>query len=58
MLTHEERIAWDMYFASVLGLQFHPANPPESRMSPEECAQVADAALYERKLRCPSLLPR
>lgn len=52
MSEFEERIAWDMYFASVLGLQFHPANPPATRMSPAECARVADDALVQRRLRC------
>jgi hypothetical protein len=40
-----------MYFAAVASIQYHPANPPDKRMSLQECANVAAAMLsihYER----------
>lgn len=32
---------FDMYFAGIVSIQYHPRNPPEERMTLEECAQVA-----------------
>lgn len=32
---------FDLYFASIVSLQYHPANPPDKRMSLQECAEVA-----------------
>lgn len=46
-----EATAWDMYFGAVVSLQYHPANPPEQRMSLEELAKVADAMLEVRRCR-------
>ena len=36
---------WQIYFAGIASIQYHPANPPETRMSLEECAKVADKML-------------
>ena len=38
MITNE----WVIFFAQIAGIQYHPANPPETRMSLEDCAKVAD----------------
>jgi len=47
-------LAWDMYFANLVGLQYHPANPPGDRLSLEELGRVADAMIQERAKRCRS----
>jgi hypothetical protein len=49
----EKQIAWDMYFASVTSMQYHPRatlNGAKVRTI-EECAKVADEMLVERKKR-------
>jgi len=46
---------WAMYFSSVTGFQYHPANPPKSRLTIMECANIADLMLAEHKLRFPEL---
>lgn len=33
---------WQLYFVGIASIQYHPANPPEKRMSLEEAAKVAD----------------
>jgi len=45
---------WDIAFAQVVGIQYHPANPSDSRLSLEELALVADEMLIERNKRCQS----
>lgn len=32
---------FDLYFSSIVAFQYHPANPAASRMSLEDCAEVA-----------------
>lgn len=56
-MVNTRELAWDMYFANVLGIQYHPANPVNGRLSIKECALVADMALAERDKRCLSSLP-
>lgn len=56
-MVNSREIAWDIYFANVLGIQYHPANPAHSRMSVADCARVADLALHERDKRCLYLEP-
>ena len=38
----EHNTKWEIYFAGIASIQYHPANPKETRMSLEECAKVAD----------------
>lgn len=45
-------MAWDIFFANIVGIQYHPANPIESRQSLEDLALIADAMLIERNKRC------
>lgn len=47
-------LAWDMYFAGVAGIQYHPGNPPESRLSLAEIGLIVDEMLIERDKRCQS----
>lgn len=54
LLVGDELVAWDIYFAGVATIQYHPANPPKTRMSVEDMAQVADRMLDERRARCRS----
>lgn len=46
-------IAWDVYFASVTSLTFHPGSTRDGRVPPtvKECAAVADQMLAERDRR-------
>ena len=43
MLTENERIPFDMYFASVAAMQFHPGagTKEHQKLSLEECRDVA-----------------
>lgn len=54
VLAGDELLAWDIYFAGVATIQYHPANPPKVRMSLEEMAVVADTMLLLRRERCRS----
>lgn len=47
-----EQMAWDMFFANLVGIQYHPANPVHLRLPLEELAEVADEMLIERNKRC------
>jgi hypothetical protein len=38
----DKYFTFELYFAGIASIQYHPANPPETRMSLEECAEVAD----------------
>lgn len=52
-LKGDERTAWDIYFASILSIQHHPAN--REPMLPAKAAMLADQMLNERRKRCPQL---
>lgn len=52
-LRREEALAWDVYFASVTSIQYHPANPPKTRLSLEALGEIADRMLEIRRKRCP-----
>lgn len=47
-----EQAAWDVYFAAVASIQYHPANPSEKRLQLAELAAIADQMLYHRRQRC------
>lgn len=51
-----EMHAWDMYFCSVVAMQFHPGTA--QRLSWRECALVADMMIVERRERCPGWDPQ
>lgn len=34
-------VIFAMYFGQVAGIQYHPANPPDKRMSLLDCSNVA-----------------
>lgn len=46
-------IAWDMYFASVNSMSFHPGATRDGAVPPSvrECAEIADQMLAERDKR-------
>lgn len=56
----EERLAWDVYFASVMAMQLHPGFSRDGAhpMTMQECAIFADMMICERRKRCPELLPQ
>lgn len=47
------QLAWDMFFANIVAIQYHPANPVETRQSLEVLAAIADQMILERAKRCP-----
>lgn len=47
-----DQIAWDMFFANLVGIQYHPANPIESRQSLSDLADIVDQMMEERQKRC------
>lgn len=59
-MTEAERkmLAWDMFFAGVAGIQYHPGNPRENRLSLTELACIVDDMLTEREKRWQSGPPQ
>lgn len=47
----DEPHIWAMMYATVVGFQFHPRNPPQERMTLVEAAQIADAMYGQYVLR-------
>lgn len=50
----DDQNAWDIYFASICSLRFHPRNDEKgsTEMNIEFAAKVADKMLEERRKRC------
>jgi hypothetical protein len=50
-MDSEEKIAFDMYFASVTSMQFHPGagTKDHTKLSLDECKNVALAMLEQRR---------
>lgn len=46
-----DQMAWDMFFANLVGIQYHPANPIESRQPLEELADIVDLMMEVRTCR-------
>ena len=50
-LKAPEQMAWDMFFAAVASIQYHPANAARNRMTLVELARVADDMVLMRRSR-------
>ncbi len=53
----DDKTAWDVYFAGVCSIRFHPKNDMEGNADADEieyAAQIADTMLKERKKRWPA----
>lgn len=49
------QLAWDMFFANLVAIQYHPGNPAKLRMSLEDLADITDEMMKVRANRCRSL---
>lgn len=49
-MNEEERRAWDWYYMTLVGWQFHPGNR-EEELDLEGCADLADEMIRERRYR-------
>lgn len=47
-----ELMAWDIYFAAIMSIQYHPRADEGTRFSITTCAQLADSMMLERRKRC------
>lgn len=51
-LRDHERIAWDMYFATMCGMSMHPdAIARGQALSIQRCAELSDRMITERRKR-------
>ncbi len=48
----DEKTAWDIYFAGVVAMQYHPGYTVEKKLSLLECAEVANSMVEQRKKSC------
>ncbi|AXH75648.1 MAG: hypothetical protein [Microviridae sp.] len=48
-LTISDMHVFDIYYTNILGFQYHPANPAHSRLTHEECAEIALKACLLRE---------
>ena len=39
--VRDNPVTFDMYFASIVSFQFHPANPAATRLTLDDCATIA-----------------
>ena len=55
MDDRERRIAFDIYFASVMGMNLHPGTTRDKaeRRSVEECRRLAEQMLAQRDIAFP-----
>lgn len=49
----DERTAWDIYFATLVGWQFHPGSRRDGSvpLTVPECAEIADLMLAVRRAK-------
>jgi hypothetical protein len=52
-MSEDEKAAWDIYFAEVVGWTFHPGYFRENATKPSliECAHIADEMVFARRER-------
>lgn len=49
--SSEEKLAWDIYFASLCAMSMHPGNRKDTSMSLAQIAETCDWMVQERQRR-------